>query len=113
LAGLLSLPVSAAFADCAKDIDGEVFCGAGRCVRDADGIIWCSRFYEGGAEMTSHGRVVCGRGQCAKDTRGRIFCSSIVGGAVLKDIRGRVRCYGKCEAAGAALCENTRADISD
>lgn len=105
--------VSAASADCAKDIGGEVFCGGGECLRDSAGTIWCSRHDRGGAQKTLDGRVLCGRGRCAKDTGGRIFCSSNPGGAVLRDSRGRVRCYGECEPASADHCENTRADASD
>lgn len=109
---ILWLLVPAAFADCAKDINGEIYCGAGRCARDRSGTIWCSRHYEGDAWRTQDGRVVCGQGQCEKDTRGEIFCSSEWGGAVLKDSQGRVRCYGRCERATAEQCENTRADTS-
>ena len=110
LLAILWLLVPAALADCAKDITGEVYCGGGRCISDHNGIIWCSRSYKGGAEKTRDGRVLCGKGTCAKDTRGQIFCSSEGGGAVLKDARGHVRCYGRCERATAAQCQNTRAD---
>jgi hypothetical protein len=99
-----------ASADCVRDSYGEVYCGAGRCQYDRDGKVWCSRFYLGGVERTRDGRVLCGKGQCAKDLRGRIYCSSVVGGAVVRDSSGRVRCYGRCEPASAAQCENTRAD---
>lgn len=99
-----------ASADCKKDIHGEVFCGAGRCLIDRDGTVWCSRHYEGGAEITLDGQVLCGKGRCAKDKYGRIFCSSEIGGTVLIDGRGRVRCYGQCEPATVDNCESTRAD---
>ena len=113
VAGLLVIMWSlapGAFADCATDAYGDVYCGAGRCVRDRGGAVWCSRSYQGGAQLTRDGRALCGKGQCAKTTRGEIFCSSVVGGAVLKDSKGRVRCQGRCEGATAAQCENTRAD---
>ena len=110
LFAILCLPVPAALADCAKDLHGEIYCGAGRCARDQAGTIWCSRFFEGGAQTTTDRRVLCGKGQCAKNIRGEIFCSSEVGGAVLKDSYGQVRCQGRCERATEAQCENTRAD---
>jgi hypothetical protein len=110
LLAILWLLAPAASADCATDAYGEAYCGGGRCIRDHDGTVWCSRYYQGGAQTTRDGRVLCGKGQCAKSTRGEIFCSSVVGGAVLKDSKGRVRCQGRCEAATAAQCENTPAD---
>lgn len=100
-------------ADCVKDLRGEVYCGAGRCIVDSKGKVWCSRHYNGDAELTLDGKVLCGKGQCAKRSDGQVFCSSEVGGAVLIDSRGRVRCYGQCEPAAADMCENTRADSSD
>ncbi len=109
LLAILCLLAPAASADCARDFYGEVYCGGGRCLQDRNGTIWCSRAYEGGAEKTREGSVLCGKGQCAKNSSGQIFCSSVVGGAALKDSRGRVRCYGQCEPATAAQCENTRA----
>ena len=105
---LLLAPVTSA--DCAKDSYGEVYCGGGRCLNDLNGNVWCSRHYKGGAEKTQDGRILCGKGECAKDSRGQIFCSSVVGGSVLKDSRGHVRCYGRCEPASTAQCENTPAD---
>jgi len=98
------------FADCIKDLRGEVYCGAGHCLVDSNGIVWCSRYYEGDAEKTLDGRVLCGKGHCAKNIDGEIFCSSEIGGVVLVDSRGRVRCYGQCEPASADNCESTRAD---
>jgi len=100
-------------ASCLKDRSGEVYCGGGQCIRDRDGIIRCSRFFQGGAEVTRRGNVLCGKGQCVKNTRGRIFCSSKIGGAALRDSRGRVRCYGRCEPARTEWCENTLAGSSD
>lgn len=110
LLAILSLGAPVTSADCARDLRGEVFCGAGRCVIDSDGTVWCSRHYKGDAQITLDGRVLCGKGQCAKDPHGQVFCSSVVGGAVLMDSRGHVRCYGQCEPATADECENTRAD---
>ena len=109
---ILGLLVTMAFADCAKDLKGEVYCGGGRCIRDLNGTVWCSRFYLGDARLTHDGRPLCGKGRCEKDIDGQIFCSSEVGGAVLKDERGHVRCYGRCERATAKWCENTIADSS-
>jgi hypothetical protein len=106
----LSLGVPTALADCAADLRGEIYCGAGRCVSDSEGLIWCSRHYEGDAKVTLDGRALCGKGQCATDSHGKMFCSSEIGGAVASDSRGRVRCYGRCEPATADECENTRAD---
>jgi len=100
-------------ADCMKDLRGEVYCGAGRCIVDRKGTVWCSRHYDGDAEITLDGQVLCGKGQCAQDRDGQVFCSSEIGGAVLIDIRGHVRCYGQCEPATADNCENTRADSAD
>jgi hypothetical protein len=107
---ITSLLAAITSADCAKDLRGEVYCGAGRCIVDSKGTVWCSRHYDGDAEITLDGQVLCGKGQCAKDSDGQVFCSSEVGGAVLIDSRGRVRCYGRCEPATADECENIRAD---
>jgi hypothetical protein len=103
----------AAYADCAKSSNGEVYCGAGRCLRDSAGVVWCSRYYEGDAQVSRDGTVLCGKGQCEKDTRGELFCSTEKGGAVLKDSQGRVRCYGRCEPASVEMCESTPADASE
>lgn len=111
LAMLLAIPAVAS-ADCLKDRNGEVFCGAGRCQADSGGTVWCSRHYDGSAERTSDGQVLCGKGQCVKRSDGLVFCSTEVGGAVLLDSRGNARCYGQCEPAAAELCENTRAGSS-
>lgn len=100
-------------ADCLKDRNGEVFCGAGRCLADSNGTVLCSRYSDGSAERTSDGQVLCGKGQCAKRSDGLMFCSTEVGGAVLLDSRGSVRCYGQCEPAAAEMCENTRAGSSN
>ena len=110
LLAILCLLVPAALADCAKDLNGEIYCGAGRCARDRSGTIWCSRFFRGDAKTTTDRRVLCGKGQCAKSFGGEIFCSSEVAGAVLKDSYGQVRCQGRCERATAEQCESTRAD---
>lgn len=106
----LLLATTIASADCAKDLRGEVFCGAGRCLIDGEGTVWCSRYYEGDAEKTLDGRVLCGKGQCAKNLDGDVFCSSEIGGAATIDSEGRIRCYGKCEPASADNCESTPAD---
>ena len=97
-------------ADCLRNPRGEVYCGAGRCIVDSKGTVWCSRHYDGDAQIKLDGQVLCGKGQCAKGSDGQVFCSSEVGGAVLIDSRGRVRCYGRCEPATADECENIRAD---
>lgn len=107
---LLCVAVAPLHADCAKDSMGEVFCGAGSCLRDKNGTIWCSRFDDGGVRTTRHGQVVCGRGDCAKTFNGSVFCSTVPGGTVVKDRNGRVRCEGRCEPASAENCESTRAD---
>lgn len=112
LLAMLWLLAPTASADCAKDINGEVYCGGGRCIQDREGVVWCSRYYEGDAQSTRDGSVLCGKGQCEKDTHGELFCSSERGGSVLKDSQGRVRCYGRCERATAEQCESTRADSS-
>lgn len=107
------LMTSVTYADCVKDPQGEVYCGAGRCVIDSKGKVWCSRHYNGDVVITLYGQVLCGKGECDKDSDGLFFCSSEVGGTVLVDSRGRVRCYGRCEPATADNCENTRADSTD
>ena len=107
-AGLCLLALSAATltsADCRKDLHGEVFCGAGRCVIDGKGRVWCSRHYQGDARLTLEGRALCGIGDCAAGNDGQIFCSSEIGGAALVDSRGRVRCQGECEPASEHNCE--------
>ena len=111
---VVALPMAATTsADCGKDLRGEVYCGAGRCVVDIKGTVWCSRYYDGAAERTLDGQVLCGKGQCAKGVDGLVFCSSEVAGAVLVDSRGRVRCYGQCEPATADKCVSSRADSAD
>ena len=100
-------------ADCIKELNGEVYCGAGQCIVDSSGIAWCSKYYDGGAQRTLEGRVLCGKGRCATRSDGKVFCSSTVGGAVLTDSSGQVRCYGQCEPATAEMCEHTRAGSSD
>lgn len=113
-AAVLTMSLAAiASADCMRDLRGEVYCGAGRCLVDNEGKVWCSRHLDGDAEKTLDGRVLCGRGDCERDVEGEMFCSSVVAGAVLIDGRGRVRCYGECEPATAENCESTRADSSD
>ena len=97
-------------AGCIKDLRGEVYCGAGRCIVDSEGAVWCSRHHDGDVKITLDGQVLCGVGQCAKNRDGQVFCSSEVGGAVLIDSRGHVRCYGQCEPATTDNCENTPAD---
>jgi hypothetical protein len=110
---LVALLAAAAEADCAKDLHGEVWCGAGRCASGHDGIVWCSRFDDGGAVVTRFdGAVLCGPGACAKNLRGEAYCSAVPGGAVTKDSRGRVRCEGRCVAASADHCESERADAA-
>lgn len=110
LFAILPLGVPVTSADCATDLRGEVYCGAGRCVVDSEGTVWCSRHYKGDAKVTLEGTALCGKGKCAKDAHGQIFCSSELGGSVVTDTRGRVRCYGQCEPATADECEKTRAD---
>ena len=110
---MVMLMATISSADCMKDLSGEVYCGAGRCVVDSKGTIWCSRHYEGDAKKTLDGQVLCGKGQCAKGKDGQFLCSSEIGGAVLIDSRGRVRCYGECEPATADNCENPIADSAD
>lgn len=99
-------------ADCIRDREGEVYCGAGRCVRDQNGVAWCSRFDDGDARTTRTGEVLCGRGQCARAFDGTLFCSAVEGGAALKDSRGRVRCEERCEPARKENCERTKADMA-
>ncbi len=99
-------------ADCIKDVHGDVYCGAGRCLVDGDGKVWCSRHYDGGALRNLKGEVLCGIGRCARDSHGAIYCSTRVSGAVLVDNRGRVRCYGSCAPATKADCESTPADTA-
>jgi hypothetical protein len=99
-------------AECLKDQDGEVYCGAGQCRAMSNGTIRCSRYYDGSAEYTSSGQVLCGKGQCVKLSNGSLFCSTEVGGAVLFDSNGNARCYGQCEPATVEMCETTRAGSS-
>jgi hypothetical protein len=106
---LLSATVSA---DCAPNRGGEVFCGAGDCVSDRGGVIGCSKFRDGGAQLTRDGEAMCGKGQCTRDPRDRVFCSTEVGGAAVRETKGRVRCYGQCEPAKAEWCENSLAASS-
>ena len=110
---ITTLCVTAASADCVKDVRGEVYCGAGHCLVDSEGTVWCSRYYEGDAKITLQGKVLCGKGQCATSSDGRVYCSSEVGGAVVIDSHGRIRCFGQCEPATTEMCESTRADNAE
>ncbi len=110
LIALAILAPPGVLADCARDSRGEIYCGAGRCARTPDGRIFCSRFDDGGAQITRRGEIVCGRGECARAFDGTVHCSTATRGSVLKDSRGRVRCEGRCEPGSASLCESTVAD---
>ena len=114
------LSLSIAYAECVKDLSGEVYCGAGNCVIESTikskskyGKIWCSRYYKGGAIKTLNGEIVCGKGKCMKDFNGVVYCSSEIGGDVLRDSKGKVRCYGQCEPGTIDNCENSVADSSE
>lgn len=100
-------------ADCMRNLNREVYCGAGRCAEDSNNTIWCSRHYNGDAVRMMNGRVACGVGECRTNSIGKVICSSKLGGTVISDSRGRIRCYGKCELASKSNCENTRADFSE
>ena len=54
---VLLLPAADVLADCVRDSRGEVYCGAGRCNFDRNGVVWCSRSYDGGADIKRHGSV--------------------------------------------------------
>ena len=107
----LSLVSPGAFASCASDKHGDVYCGFGLCMRDVRGVVHCSRFVHGGVAMTREGRVLCGKGACVASPQGRVYCSALEHGSALIDNRGRVRCQGKCEPASTEYCETTRADL--
>ena len=100
-------------AECIKDLRGEVYCGAGRCVVDSKGVVWCSRTLHGDAKISLDGQVLCGKGDCVAGRDGKLYCSSEIGGDVLVDSRGLVRCFGQCEAATAEYCESKKADSAE
>ena len=86
-----------AFADCAKDLHGKVFCGRGECARDINGNVKCSSYPFGGAIRDLSGNVKCGKGQCLADRAGNVICSAGELGGAVRDKNGDVMCgIGRC-----------------
>ncbi len=107
LLGVLLVVSGNAAADCAKDGQGNVVCGAGQCELDQYGAVYCAA-PGGGAMKDQYGNVVCGAGYCTKDSSGEVWCSKKAGGGAATDAHGKARCYGGCEAATAGRCEAGR-----
>ena len=106
LAVWMTLPLGAA-ADCMKDRDGNVFCGAGLCVRDMQGQVYCAPSRFGSVMRTSTGQMVCARGRCVTTLDGDVICSVVDGGGAMKMSDGTPRCQDRCERATAEMCERT------
>lgn len=87
--GFAVIPSVNAFAECAKDSIGTVY---------------CSESPTGGAMPDSIGTVQCGKGQCRKDSIGTIYCSIIPGGGAETDSIGSVKCLGGCERGSRNMC---------
>jgi|SRR5579859_679545 len=85
----LSVGISAALAECAKDSIGTVY---------------CSEYPVGGATADSIGTVQCGKGQCRRDSIGTVYCSRVVGGGAETDSIGTVQCLGGCERGSRSMC---------
>ena len=86
---VLSVGLSSALAECAKDRIGTVY---------------CSEYSAGGALTDSIGTVQCGKGQCRRDGIGTVYCSRIVGGGAETDSIGTVQCLGGCERGSTSMC---------
>lgn len=84
------IAVTAAYADCATDSIGTVY---------------CSKYSGGGAEADSIGTVYCGKGQCKSDSIGTVYCSKVPGGGAGVDSIGTVQCTGGCERGSRYMCE--------
>ena len=104
---MLAATTQANAADCIKDPNGNVVCGAGQCVADQYGKVFCAN-EGGGAMRDQYGDVKCGVGFCAKDDMGEVKCSTKPGGGAQMDSNGKVKCLGGCQSAKRQLCEKGR-----
>ena len=102
---VLLLTASPLFAECMRDLEGRSICGHGPCAKDRRGDVYCARDRYGTALQDDRGNVVCGLGKCAKDIRGNIYCSTESGGDAIRNDRGEIDCFGACQLASGALCE--------
>jgi hypothetical protein len=99
------LATSPLFAECIRDLEGRTVCGHGPCAKDWRGDVYCARDRYGTATHDDRGNVVCGLGKCAKDIRGNTYCSTESGGDAILNDRGGIDCFGACQLANGALCE--------
>ena len=69
----LSLYTVSVEANCLKNINGEVVCGKGECIRDRYGKVHCASA-GGGALKDGYGQVQCGIGFCKRDRYKVVWC---------------------------------------
>lgn len=97
------------FAACLTDRLGDVYCGRGSCALDINGNVSCSRYLFGDAVLNKKGSTVCGKGKCVLSAKfDDFYCSATEAGGAAVDRFGAVKCYGGCELASAAMCENVK-----
>ena len=104
---LLAFVTAADAADCVKDQDGKVVCGAGQCATNQYGKVFCAK-EGGGAVRDRFGGVKCGVGMCAEDNFGTVKCSNQPGGGALRESSGKVKCLGACQNGSAQRCATQR-----
>jgi len=75
------------------------------CATDSIGTVYCSKEPGGGAAVDSIGTVHCGKGQCKRDSIGTVYCSKETGGGAAVDSLGTVKCTGGCELGSTDSCE--------
>ena len=79
-------------------------CALADCARDRTGAVYCSQHPGGGAFRDNAGSVQCGKGQCRRDRAGNVRCSNVVGGGAETDSTGVVKCLGGCEPSSESQC---------
>ncbi len=95
------------WAECLKDVRGQVVCGQGPCVTNLQGAVFCARSRYAAVVRTMDGATLCGKGQCASTLKGAWICSAVADGSVFKDWDGSIRCEGSCEPASVANCQTS------
>ena len=74
------------------------------CATDLTGTVYCSKYPNGGATTNITREVECGKGQCRTDSVGSVKCSRIEGGGAGVDSIGSVKCLDGCESGSTAMC---------
>jgi len=74
------------------------------CAANSIGTVYCSIYPNGGATTNSIGTVVCGKGQCIKSILGYVKCSRVEGGGAAVNSIGIVKCLDGCEAGKSSTC---------